>query len=106
MKLHSRSAVLLISTLLSASSISCSSTCQEARPQQPCPPAEIVVNPKRPPCVLPHWPAPPVIGGIKERDADGKETGRLLVTRDGLAELGRFVAGAIEWAETAGECLE
>lgn len=45
------------------------------------------------------------MGGVKERDADGKETGRLLVTRDGLAELGRYVAQALTWSESALDCL-
>lgn len=30
----------------------------------------------------------------------------MLITRDGLAEIGRYVAGALEWAEAAGDCLK
>lgn len=58
----------------------------------------------RPPCDLPAWPAKPVIGGVPEV-VDGKQTGRVFVTPDGFAEIGRYVAGALAWAEKAGECL-
>ena len=70
------------------------------------PPATIQVTPDPPPCEMPHWPAKPALGGINEVGDDGKETGRLILTQDGLAELGRFVSGAIEWAERAGECIQ
>lgn len=45
------------------------------------------------------------MGGVPEMK-DGAETGNVLITRDGLAELGRYVAGALTWAETAAECLK
>lgn len=44
------------------------------------------------------------MGGVPEV-VDGAETGRVLITRDGLAELGRYVAGALAWADAAAECL-
>lgn len=95
-------------SMLFASSISCSRPCPKA-PQHPCPacpPATITVSPDRPPCVLPSWPSKPLMGGVPELGPDHKETGNVTITRDGLGELARFVAGAVKWAEAATLCLE
>lgn len=99
-------ATLTLSTMLLASSTGCSRSCpkQPVKPCPSCPPATVTISPEPPPCDLPAWPAKPVMGGVPEVK-DGKETGRVLITRDGLAELGRYVAGALAWADAAGLCL-
>lgn len=46
------------------------------------------------------------MGGVPELTSSGERTGRMLITQDGLAELGRYVAEALNWAEQAALCLE
>lgn len=73
-----------------------------AKPR-PCPvpvtpPPRVIVQP-RPPCLLPSWPQPPTMGGVPEGET-------VVVTRDGIAELGRWAAGVKLWAATAAACLD
>lgn len=44
-------------------------------------------------------------GGVPQYDADGKETGWILITQDGLAELGGYLAGVDNWTIAAQGCL-
>jgi hypothetical protein len=59
-----------------------------------------------PNCNLPSLPDAITWGGVPQYDADGKETGWILITHDGLGELGGYLVGVAQWAEAAQKCLE
>jgi hypothetical protein len=44
-------------------------------------------------------------GGVPEY-VDGEETGRTLITQDGLAELGGYLLAVRQWMAAASGCLE
>lgn len=51
------------------------------------------------PCSLPPLPSPAVLGGMP----DGE---RYVLTRDGLAELARYLVGVRQWIVAASACME
>jgi hypothetical protein len=62
------------------------------------PPAQITVTADPIPCNLPPLPKPPHLGGVEQGD-------NVIVTRDSLAEMGRWVAGIYAWIDSAAKCL-
>jgi hypothetical protein len=57
-------------------------------------------------CDLPTLPPPIVWGGLPEKKGGGRQTGRTIVTQDGLAELGGYLAGVRQWIAAASACME
>lgn len=56
------------------------------------------------PCNLPAIPRPVVWGGLPEM-VDGKQTGRTILTEDGLAELGGYLKAVRDWIAAASGCI-
>lgn len=52
------------------------------------------------PCALPPLPAPIALGGVPTADGTA-----VVVTKDGLVELGRYLAGVRAWITVASECI-
>lgn len=52
------------------------------------------------PCELPPLPAPIALGGVPTPDGAA-----VTITKDGLAELGRYLAGVRAWISVASECI-
>lgn len=50
-------------------------------------------------CNLPPLPAPVVLGGMPDGD-------RYVLTRDGLADLARYLVGVRQWIEAANGCID
>ena len=82
----------------------CASACRK-----PCPPVEqprpVPTISKDPDCNLPELPDPIAWPGVTEYDEDGKETGWTLLTQEGLADLGGYLAGIANWTIAAQGCL-